>query len=169
MSSPVLGGRYRLEQLLGQGGMSQVYAATDLRLGRSVAIKLLRTEFRDDPTFAERFMREARTAAALQHPNIVNIFDVGQDGQQVYMVMELVQGKALREYIDSDAPFEPADVVTVLDQLCDALDYAHSRGVIHRDVKPENILIADDGRVKIGDFGIARSINAGDLTTAGLV
>jgi serine/threonine-protein kinase len=193
MSSPVLGGRYRLEQLLGQGGMSQVYAATDLRLGRSVAIKLLRSEFQpqppssgtrspragrtrpsssvasDDPTFAERFMRAARTAAALQHPNVVNIFDVGQDGQQVYMVMELVQGKSLREYIDSDAPFEPADVVTVLDQLCDALDYAHSRGVIHRDVKPENILIADDGRVKIGDFGIARSVSAGDLTAAGLV
>ena len=169
MSSPVIGGRYRLEQLLGQGGMSQVYAATDLRLGRSVAIKLLRPEFRDAPTFSERFMREARTAAALQHPIVVNIFDVGQDGQQVFMVMELVQGRALREYIDSDAPFEPADVVTVLDQLCDALDYAHSRGVIHRDVKPENILIADDGRVKIGDFGIARSVNNGDLTTAGLV
>jgi tRNA A-37 threonylcarbamoyl transferase component Bud32 len=165
----VLAGRYRIERQLGEGGMSRVYEATDLRLDRVVAIKTLRDQFANDTEFAERFAREARTAASLTHPGIISIFDVGQDGETSFIVMELVEGRPLREYIDSDAPFQLRDVVTVLDQMCDALDYAHSRGVVHRDLKPENILVTPQGRVKIGDFGIARSVSAATLTAAGTV
>src|SRR5712692_599560 len=149
--------------------MSRVYQATDLRLDRDAALKVLREQFAADAEFVERFAHEARTAASLSHPNVVNVFDVGQDGEQSFIVMELVEGRPLREYIDSDAPFEPRDVVTVLDQLCDALDYAHGRGVVHRDLKPENVLLTPQGRVKIGDFGIARSVSAETLTAAGTV
>lgn len=170
MINGVVAGRYRIERLLGEGGMSRVYEATDLRLGRTVAIKVVRDELRGDAEFAQRFTREARTAASLSHPNIVNIFDAGQDGDLTFIVMELVDGRPLREYIDSDAPFEVTDVVTLLDQLCDALDYAHSRGVVHRDVKPENVLITSRGQVKVGDFGLARSFgNEATLTGAGTV
>ncbi|HLQ33792.1 MAG TPA: protein kinase, partial [Chloroflexota bacterium] len=169
MINGVVAGRYRIERLLGEGGMSRVYQATDLRLDRAVALKVLREQFAADAEFVERFAHEARTAASLSHPNVVNVFDVGQDGEQSFIVMELVEGRPLREYIDSDAPFEPRDVVTVLDQLCDALDYAHGRGVVHRDLKPENVLLTPQGRVKIGDFGIARSVSAETLTAAGTV
>ena len=117
MINGVIAGRYRIERLLGEGGMSRVYEATDLRLERSVAVKTLREQFADDSEFVERFAREARTAASLSHPGVINIFDVGQDGEASFIVMELVDGRPLREYIDSDAPFPLRDVVTVLDQL----------------------------------------------------
>ncbi|HVA24642.1 MAG TPA: protein kinase [Chloroflexota bacterium] len=169
MINGVIAGRYRIERLLGEGGMSRVYQAIDLRLDRPVAVKVLRDEFADDAEFVERFDREARTAASLSHPNIISIFDVGQDGDRSFIVMELVDGEPLRQYIDSDAPFEPRDVTTILDQLCDALDYAHAQGVVHRDLKPENVLITAQGRVKIGDFGIARGVSPTSLTTEGTV
>jgi serine/threonine protein kinase len=165
----VVAGRYRVERLLGEGATSRVYAAQDLRLGRTVAIKILRDEFAGDVAFAERFVHEARTAASLSHPNIINIFDVGHEGSLAFIVMELVEGQPLRAYIETDAPFKLKDVVTILDQLCDALDYAHGRGVVHRDLKPENVLLTGQGRVKIGDFGIARSLSAATLTAAGTV
>lgn len=164
-----IAGRYRVERLLGEGATSRVYAAQDLRLGRTVAVKVLREEFAGDREFAERFTREARTAASLSHPNIINIFDVGREGDLTFIVMELVEGRPLRSYIESDAPFDLKDASVVLDQLCEALDYAHAHGVIHRDLKPENVLLTEQGRVKIGDFGIARSLSAATLTAAGMV
>ena len=169
MINGVFAGRYRIDQLLGEGGTARVYRAIDLRLDRPVAVKVPRDQFAADVEFVERFDREARTAASLSHPNIISIFDVGQDGDRSFIVMELVDGKPLRSYIDSDAPFEPRDVTTILDQLCDALDYAHDQGVVHRDLKPENVLITAQGLVKIGDFGIARGISAATLTAAGTV
>ncbi|HLG69475.1 MAG TPA: protein kinase [Chloroflexota bacterium] len=169
MINGVVAGRYRIERLIGEGGMSHVYEATDLRLQRPVAIKVLREQFAADPAFAAHFEREARTAASLSHPNIISVFDVGQTRDLPFIVMELVNGHPLREYIDTDAPFELTDVVIVMDQLCDALDAAHRQGVIHRDLKPENVLVTDEGRVKIGDFGIARAINTSTLTSAGEV
>ncbi len=169
MIDAVLAGRYRIQRLLGEGGMARVFEAEDLRLGRLVAIKVLRERFEHDAEVAERFIREARTAASLSHPNIISIFDAGQDGARAYIVMELVDGRSLREYIDSDAPFELSDVITVLDQLCEGLEYAHSRGVVHRDLKPENVLLTAQGKVKIGDFGIARSASGATLTAEGMV
>jgi len=165
----VVAGRYRIDRLEGEGATSRVYVATDTRLGRTVALKVLRDELAGDGEFAERFMREARTAASLSHPNIINIFDVGRDGDLTFIVMELVEGRPLREYIDTDAPFDLSDTITILDQLCDAMDYAHGRGVIHRDLKPENVLVTLEGRVKIGDFGLARGVNAATLTAVGTV
>ncbi len=169
MINGLVAGRYRIERLIGEGGMSRVYQALDQRLNRSVALKVLREQFASDHELAERFAREAQTAASLSHPNIISIFDVVQEGDVAAIVMELVDGRPLREYIDADAPFELHDVVTVLDQLCDALDYAHSHGVVHRDLKPENVIVTPQGRVKIGDFGIARSVNTATLTAEGTV
>jgi serine/threonine-protein kinase len=165
----VVAGRYRIERLIGEGGMSRVYEATDLRLQRLVALKVLREQYAADPELAARFEREAHTAASLSHPNIISVFDVGQAGELPFIVMELVDGHPLREYVETDAPFELTDVVIVMDQLCDALDAAHAQGVIHRDLKPENVLVTDQGRVKIGDFGIARTLNASSLTSPGEV
>ena len=169
MINGLIAGRYRIERPIGEGGMSRVFRAIDQRLDRAVAVKVLRDELAGDPEVAASFDREARTAASLSHPSIIAIYDVGQQAGQSFIVMELVDGQPLRQYIDSDAPFEPRDVLTILDQLCDALDYAHAQGVVHRDLKPENILITEQGRVKIGDFGIARNIDAATLTAAGTV
>lgn len=169
MINGLIAGRYRIQRLLGEGGMSRVYLATDQRLDRAVAVKVLRDDLAGDSELAASFDREARIAASLSHPNIVSIFDVGQDGGQSFIVMELVDAQPLRQYIDSDAPFQPRDVMTIMDQLCDALDYAHGQGIVHRDLKPENILITTQGRVKIGDFGIARNLDSATLTAAGTV
>ncbi|MGC8874711.1 MAG: Stk1 family PASTA domain-containing Ser/Thr kinase [Chloroflexia bacterium] len=157
-SERLLGGRYELEQLLGQGGMAQVYRARDRVLGRSVAVKVLRPEYANDVSFVARFQREARAAANLVHPNIVSVYDVGQDGNQHYIVMEYIAGRTLKEWIRERAPLPVDMALRIAEEVCAALEYAHRHGIIHRDIKPQNILLDEDGEVvKVADFGIAKS------------
>jgi serine/threonine-protein kinase len=163
----IINGRYRVGRRLGQGGMALVYAGHDLLLGRDVAIKTLRPEFASDPAFRARFEREARAAAALSHPNIIDIFDVGEEGGQPFIVMELVRGKSLREIIAAEAPFHSNDVAELLEQVGSALDYAHARGYVHRDIKSGNILVDEHGRARVVDFGIAKGLADADLTETG--
>lgn len=159
--------RYRVGNRLGEGGMAVVYAGHDLLLGRDVAIKTLRSQFAADPGVHARFAREARAAAALSHPNIIDVYDVGEDEGTPYLVMELVHGHSLKEIIAAEAPFHADDVAALLVQVGEALDYAHARGYVHRDVKPGNILVDGHGRARIADFGIAKGLADTDLTDAG--
>ena len=163
------GGRYRLLDVIGDGGMARVFRATDTRLDRTVAIKLLREQFTGEPQFIERFKQEARLAAALAHPNVVGVYDVGEENGQYYMVMEYVPGDNLKQIISREAPMPLGTVVGFMRQLAAALDYAHTHGVIHRDIKPENILVTDRREVKVGDFGIARALAGSSLTATGTV
>jgi serine/threonine-protein kinase len=156
----VLGGRYRLVWLIAGGGMAQVWEAHDEILARAVAVKVLHPHLAEDTAFLERFRREAVAAARLSHPNVVAVFDTGVDGGLVYIVMELVRGKTLRELLVAQGALGPARAVQIAAQVADALDYAHGQGIVHRDVKPANVLIADDGRVKVADFGIAKAVSA---------
>jgi eukaryotic-like serine/threonine-protein kinase len=160
-------GRYRVGRRLGEGGMAVVYLGHDLLLGRDVAIKTPRPQFSADPGFRARFEREARAAAALSHPNIIDFYDVGEDDGTPFIVMELVRGQSLKAIITADAPFHPDDVAELLEQVGGALDYAHARGYVHRDIKPGNILIDEHGRARLVDFGIAKGLADGDLTEAG--
>ncbi len=158
MTGQILGNRYEVQELLGQGGMAQVYRARDRVLGRSVAIKILRAEYTSDASLVARFQREARAAANLVHPNIVAIYDVGQDGTQFFIVMEYITGSTLKEIIRQRAPLTVDFALKVTEQVCAALEYAHRHGVIHRDIKPQNILLSEDEEVvKVADFGIAKS------------
>ena len=149
-----LGGRYLLLRLLGRGGMGEVYEAEDLRLHRQVAVKVLRADLADDPRVLARFRREARTAGSLNHPNIVAVHDVGADG--AYLVMELVHGRTLAEVIHTEAPLVPGRAARIAGRVAEALEYAHGRGVVHRDVSPGNVMLTDTGEVKVLDFGIAQ-------------
>ena len=160
--------RYRLDQRIALGGMGAVFAATDERLGRPVAIKLLKDELAQDPQFIERFRREARAIAALSHPNIAGVFDYGEDNGRHYIVMELVQGRDLARVLREDGRLSPERAVAIGVQVCDALAHAHAAGMVHRDVKPANIIVADD-RVKVTDFGIARAAGHSTLTATGSV
>jgi serine/threonine-protein kinase len=162
-----INGRYRVDRLLGEGGMATVYVGHDLLLGRDVAIKALRPQYAADPQFRARFRREAQAAAGFAHPNIIDIYDVGEVAGVPYFVMEYVRGQTLKEIIDREGPFHPDDVAGLLQQLCSALDYAHERGYVHRDVKPQNILVSDDGHAIVVDFGIAKGLADSDLTDAG--
>lgn len=164
-----LGGRYILLHQVGQGGMATIYEAHDQVLDRKVAVKVLLPQFSTDPEFLERFQREARLAASLVHPNIVSIFDVGSDSDAHYIVMELVEGQTLKDLVRREAPLEPGRLVQIGLQLCAALDHAHQRGVVHRDVKPQNILLGPDGLVKVTDFGIAVALGAPSITRTGIV
>jgi serine/threonine protein kinase len=160
-------GRYRVGRRLGEGGMATVHLGHDLLLGRDVAIKSPRPQFSADPGFRARFEREARAAAALSHPNIIDVYDVGEDDGTPFIVMELVRGQSLKAIIAADAPFHPDDVAELLEQIGGALDYAHARGYVHRDIKPGNILVDEHGRARLVDFGIAKGLADGDLTEAG--
>ncbi|MDQ3660138.1 MAG: protein kinase [Actinomycetota bacterium] len=160
--------RYRLEQRLAAGGMGTVYEATDERLNRRVAVKLLKEELVDDPRFVERFRREARAVAGLSHPNIASVFDFGADDGRDFIVMELIEGQDLAEMLRS-GPLEPSRAAAIAAQSCDALAHAHAAGIVHRDVKPGNIIVADSDRVKVTDFGIARAIGETTLTATGSV
>ena len=151
------------------GGMGSVYLATDQRLDRSVALKVLKEELADDDRFVERFRREARAAGALSHPNIAGVFDFGQDGQRYYMVMELAQGHDLARVLREEGPLSVERSVRIASQIAQALDHAHSAGVVHRDIKPPNVIIGDSDRVKVTDFGIARAIGDSTLTATGSV
>ena len=169
MSSKVLAGRYELFEKIGEGGMSVVYKAKDRLLNRYVAIKVLKPEFIKDQKFIESFRRESQAAASLSHPNIVNIFDVGQEGNIHYIVMELVEGKTLSELIHETGPLPYQKVIELTKQIASALSVAHKHQIIHRDVKPHNVLITTDGTAKLTDFGIAKAINASTIvdTTGG--
>jgi serine/threonine-protein kinase len=154
----LLNQRYKLLSQLGQGGMAVVYKAQDLSLGRLVAIKMLRQSLIHDEDFLARFQQEARAAANLAHPNIVTVHDFGQHEGRYYIVMEYIEGKDLKTLIKEGAPFSPERALDLTIQICAGLGYAHRAGLIHCDVKPQNVLVTADGRVKITDFGIARAL-----------
>jgi eukaryotic-like serine/threonine-protein kinase len=160
----VLADRYELGSPLGSGGMAIVYAARDRVLDREVAVKVLREQYATDPVFLARFTREARHVAGLPHPGLVTVFDAGVDGRTAFIVMELVHGRTLRDVLRADGPLPVARAVGIAADVCEALDAAHQAGVVHRDITPGNILIADDGRTRVLDFGIARADRSGALT-----
>ncbi len=165
----LLDGRYRLASRVARGGMASVYEAHDLRLDRTVAVKIMHAGLGDDAgnrDFAERFVREARAAARLSHPNVVAVYDQGDDDGTVFLVMELVTGHTLRDTITKESPMSPARALALMDPVVSAIASAHRNGLIHRDIKPENVLIADDGRVKVADFGLAKAISAETQHTA---
>jgi serine/threonine-protein kinase len=162
----LLDGRYRIGARIARGGMASVYEATDLRLDRTVAVKVMHPGMGDDEEFAARFVREARAAARLSHPNVVAVYDQGDEDGTVFLAMELVPGHTLRDLIRKESPMPPARALTLLDPVLSALASAHRAGLVHRDVKPENVLIADDGRVKVADFGLAKAVSADTQHTA---
>ena len=164
----MLNGRYQLISVVGGGGMAQVYKSRDNILGRIVAIKVLREQYSTDAQFVARFRREAQAAANLAHPNIVNVYDVGQDGDIHYIVMEYINGESLKSYINRSSPLPIGKAISVAAQILAGLEYAHRSGLIHRDIKPQNVLITPDGAVKVTDFGIAKSVSDLGLTEAGL-
>jgi len=163
----VLGGRYRLVELLGQGGMARIYRATDSQLGRDVAVKVLHREFGRDPDFVARFRQEAQAAAALSHPGIVGVYDFGTDDEGPYLVMELVDGEDLASVLRRNGPLPPRQAARLVAEVGRALNAAHDRGIVHRDVKPGNIMLTATGRVKVTDFGIARAWADAGLTLPG--
>jgi serine/threonine protein kinase len=172
MSEPGdIAGRYRLEGRLGFGGMSTVHLAMDMRLERQVAVKLLAEHLADDPAFVSRFQREAQAAARLVHPNIVQVFDSGRDERtdQYFIVMEYIQGASCAEILRDDGWVEVDDALKIIEQACEGLDYAHRHGVVHRDVKPGNLLRAREGEVKLADFGIAKATEQSSITQVGSV
>jgi eukaryotic-like serine/threonine-protein kinase len=161
--------RYELEELVGTGGMSSVYRAHDRMLERDVALKVLHQEFTADRDYVERFRREARSVAQLSHPNIVTVIDRGeQDGRQ-YIVFEYVRGENLKALVQRVGPLPEEDAVRLALQIARALGFAHDNGLVHRDVKPQNVLLNGDGQAKVTDFGIARSLDVGGLTQTGTV
>lgn len=165
--APLLNKRYKLLRPIGQGGMAVVYKAQDLSLGRVVAVKILRDNLTGDPEFLARFQHEARAAANLAHPNIVTVHDFGRDGGRYYIVMEHIEGKDLKSYIKENGPLTIDQAIDLAIQICAGVGYAHRAGLVHCDIKPQNMLVTSDGRIKITDFGIARalaSIQPGETT-----
>lgn len=163
MGSRILAGRYELAGKIGEGGMAVVFKARDRLLNRQVAIKILKPEFTKDLVFIESFRRESQTAAGLVHPNIVNVYDVGKEGNIYYIVMELIDGKPLSQIIKEEGPLDPRRAATITRQVASALAAAHKHQLIHRDVKPHNIMLTAEGVAKITDFGIAKAISTGTL------
>lgn len=159
-----ISGRYKILQLIGGGGMSNVYLAHDIILNRDVAIKILRYDFANEEELHRRFQREALSATSLTHPNIVSVYDVGEDGDMHYIVMEYIKGKTLKQYIQEFSPLSAARSIHIMKQLTSAMANAHENGIIHRDIKPQNILMDEEGNVKITDFGIATSLGATSYT-----
>ena len=169
MIGMILGNRYEIIKEIGSGGMANVYLAQCRLLNRPVAVKVLKNEFVNDTEFLERFNKEAQAAAAISSPNIVNVYDVGHDGDTHYIVMEYVEGQTLKEYIDHNGMLSWQETVEYATQICSALDKAHKNNIIHRDIKPQNIILTNDGVLKVTDFGIARAssnetLNMGEST-----
>ena len=169
LSSTVLSGRYRLESKLGSGGMSTVYLALDEVLDRPVAVKLLHREISEEADQLERFRREARSAARLSHPNLVGVIDAGEDDGRPYIVFEYIDGRTLKRRIQDEGPLPVDEAVAYGIEIGRGLTAAHARKLVHRDVKPQNVLIDPDGRAKVTDFGIARSLESKGLTATGRV
>ncbi|HKS70849.1 MAG TPA: protein kinase, partial [Ktedonobacterales bacterium] len=171
MELEVLGDRYELQEPIGRGGMATIYRAVDLRMGRTVAVKILREVYSSDPKFVTRFQREARAASALQHPNIIQVFDYGQSGPSYYIVMEFVEGTDLRRYLKRQGVLSNERAIEIAHDVALGLGAAHKRGIVHRDVKPQNVMLNDAGLVKLTDFGIAsmyKDAEAERLTTTGM-
>ena len=164
MKEKILANRYRLTEQIGMGGMAIVYRAVDLRTGHNVAVKVLRPEYNEDSEFIGRFQREAEAASKMTHHNIVNLLDVGMDGDNRYLVMEYVQGKTLKSVIQERGKLNPALAGQIAIRILSALEHAHRNGIVHRDIKPQNILVHADGHIKVADFGIARIANSSTLT-----
>jgi serine/threonine-protein kinase len=162
----LLGGRYRLDELLASGGMAQVWLGTDEVLRRAIALKILHQHLAADETFVTRFRHEAIAVAKLSHPSIVNVYDTCSDDGVEAIVMELVRGQTLRQRLD-DGALDPWVAANIAAQVAGALAVAHAAGLVHRDIKPANILLSQDGRVKVGDFGIAKAAESADLTQEG--
>ncbi|MFC9560180.1 Stk1 family PASTA domain-containing Ser/Thr kinase [Agromyces sp. NPDC056965] len=169
MIGRLIDGRYQVRSRIARGGMATVYLATDLRLERRVAIKIMHGHLADDNTFKTRFVQEARSAARLAHPNVVNVFDQGQDADMAYLVMEYLPGITLRELLKDYKKLTPEQTVDIMDAVLAGLAAAHKAGIVHRDLKPENVLLADDGRIKLGDFGLARAASANTATGQALL
>ncbi|HTA12444.1 MAG TPA: protein kinase [Solirubrobacteraceae bacterium] len=171
MSAVEIAGRYRLESRLGYGGMSTVHLAMDLRLERPVAVKLLAEHLADEPSFVSRFQREAQAAARLVHPNVVQVFDSGRDERtgQYFIVMEYIEGSSCAEILRDQGWVEVDEALSIIEQACEGLHYAHRHGVVHRDVKPGNLLRAREGEVKLADFGIAKATEQSSITQIGSV
>lgn len=157
-----LDGRYRIERFLARGGMATVYEATDLRLDRVVALKVMHPHLAHDEAFVARFQREAKAAARLTHGHVVGVYDQGFDGDHAYLAMEYVPGRTLRDVLRDFGPLSPEQALVLLDPVLEALAAAHAAGFVHRDIKPENVLISDDGRVKVADFGLARAMETSE-------
>src|SRR5215216_4060770 len=168
LEGQTLNGRYQLGSLLGVGGMARVYLATDRVLERQVAVKVLSPPYAQDPVFVERFRREARSAARLSHPNIVAVFDSGSDAGRHYLVMEYVAGQSLAQLLTRQGRLTPRRAAELAVEVCAALAAAHAQGLVHRDVKPANVLVGAEGRVKVTDFGIVKAA-ATTLTGTGTV
>ncbi|MGL6201086.1 MAG: Stk1 family PASTA domain-containing Ser/Thr kinase [Lachnospiraceae bacterium] len=156
----ILGERYEVLSKIGTGGMADVYKGKDTMLNRFIAIKVLKKEYREDENFVRKFRSEAQAAAGLMHPNIVNVYDVGEDRGLYYMIMELVEGITLKSYVDKKGALSPREVISIAIQMCAGIDAAHTHHIIHRDIKPQNIMISKDGKVKVTDFGIARAASS---------
>ncbi|RKD27833.1 serine/threonine protein kinase [Caminicella sporogenes DSM 14501] len=169
MIGRILDNRYEILEKIGGGGMALVYKAKCRLLNRYVAVKILRPEFTSDEDFISKFAKESQAAASLSHPNIVSIYDVGIDNDIYYIVMEYVKGKNLKKYIKEKGPLSNEEVINISKQIALALNHAHANHIIHRDIKPHNILITEDGRVKVTDFGIARAVTSSTVTNTGNV
>jgi len=165
----LLDGRYQIRSRIARGGMATVYLATDLRLERRVAVKIMHGHLADDAAFRERFIREARSAARLAHPNVVAVFDQGEDNDMAYLVMEYLPGITLRELLKEHRILTTEQTFDIMEAVLSGLAAAHRAGIVHRDLKPENVMLADDGRIKIGDFGLARAVSANTATGAALL
>jgi serine/threonine protein kinase len=163
MSSRTLAERYELLEKIGDGGMAVVYKGRDRLLNRLVAIKILKPDYTKDHKFIESFRRESQAAASLSHPNIVNTYDVGREGNINYIVMELIEGQTLSEIIKEQGALKIWDAISITKQIASALGHAHKNHIIHRDIKPHNILMTKDRTAKIADFGIAKAINTGTI------
>ena len=174
MDSPLIGqvidGRYEVRSLIARGGMATVYEAVDLRLDRTIALKIMHPHFAHDEAFVARFEREAKAAARLTHGHVVGVYDQGRDGENVYLAMELVRGRTLRDILRQYGPLTPEQAMVFLDPILEALAAAHAAGFVHRDIKPENVLVSHDGRVKVADFGLARALSSGTQSvTQGMI
>ena len=161
----LIGERYEILEKIGTGGMSDVYKATDHKLNRNVAVKVLKQEFSENENFVSKFRVEAQAAAGLMHPNVVNVYDVGEEGGIHYIVMELVEGITLKKYIEKKQRLTVKEAVSIAIQVGMGLEAAHNNHIIHRDVKPQNVIISKDGKVKVTDFGIAKAATSETITS----
>ena len=160
--------RYSILSRIGSGGMADVYCAQDLQLGRKVALKLLYRRFAEDEEFVERFKREASAAAGLQHPSVVGVYDRGEWDGTYYIAMEYLEGRTVKQLLQEEGPLAPERAIDIVVQILHAARFAHQRGVIHRDIKPHNVIIDEEDRAKVTDFGIARA-GASDMTETGSI
>ena len=159
LSGQLIANRYQVISLVASGGMASVYLANDQVLERKVALKVIHPHLAKDKSFVEKFQREAKMAAQLSHPNLVNVFDQGTDGEVIFLVMEYVPGITLRDAMNDFGSLDTKKALEIIEPLTEALAAAHSAGILHRDLKPENVFLSDGGKVKLGDFGLAREIS----------